>query len=276
MKRKRIVWFGLGLLGAYTLGCFLLANRFVSPAGAKIECPDKLRVEQVDRNLTAWTSGEVSRAPVVYIFAHGYRGNLLQWKRAMEDIAKDGNAGVTFPMPGHSNSSDSVCTLGPSEAKTIQKVSRWVRSKNPAARTVLVGVSMGGAACWLAVNNDPGIADAVITESAFARLSDAVDRWFSRSLPGGQFFLAPVAWIASGKAGINIPSVNPLEGAQRWHGKKSIIIHPIDDATVPYGQGEMLALAAGTEVRLVDAPHSQGYELNHDRYLAWLREAAQP
>lgn len=263
-RTKKVVISVCGLGVAYVGASYGLAIRFVSPPQSRIEKPESVLSHKLGLG-TVWTSGPPSTGETVFVFAHGYRGDLRHWVPAMVDLAKQGVASVTFPLPGHALSSNPTCSLGPNEANALLETCRWVRATYRPKRLIAVGVSLGGATCWLAAEKDPSFADAIITESAFAHLDDAVAARF------GPFFrvvLSPMIWMAQVRAGITVSNVNPLAGAHRWKGKEALIFHVKNDVTVPNSQGKLLAAALGTEVLELEGDHSTGYRNNRARYLS--------
>lgn len=271
-RRWRGFYFLLGVLLAYVAACFSLANKLLSPVTEIAPKPPRFLEEDLPGGTPVWFAGEPRKAPVVFVFVHGFRATRAHWRQAMEDMAKSGFAAVAPDLPGHGKSPDRVCTFGVKESLTVLSVAHWVRAKAPDAKIVLVGASMGGAACWMAVQQEPNCADAVVTESAYAHLDDAVGSWFDRSVPGvGRFLLAPVAWIAESKLGLKIRDVNPIEGARSWAGKPCLVIHDGDDLTIPLRQGELLAEATKTPLWTIPGvAHVEGYARARDEYRSRL------
>ncbi|MBI3721805.1 MAG: alpha/beta hydrolase, partial [Fimbriimonas ginsengisoli] len=140
-------------------------------------------------------------------------------------------------------------------------------------KTVLVGISMGGAACWLAVER--ARADAIVSEGSFAVLDDAVRRWFDLLLPGGHVILAPVRWLAKVRSGVDPSTVRPVDGAARWRGRPALVIQGDRDRLMEMSQAKTLSEAAGCPLWVVPgAEHAQCQNLAPAEYVRRLSELA--
>lgn len=207
-----------------------------------------------------WVQESRAEPKAAFVFVHGLAGNIEHWVGAMSNLANQGYASVTIAMPGHDDSPHEKVGFGPLESKVVILASQAARKRWPGVTVVLVGVSLGGSACWLAVAKDATCADGVVSESAFARLDPAVDGWFSRRLGSvGPIVFAPTRWIATGMAGVDPSSVNPVEGARVFKGP-SVVLHAENDKVIARFHGEELAKAAGVPLQIIPAcSHAQGY-----------------
>ncbi|HJP83630.1 MAG TPA: alpha/beta hydrolase, partial [Fimbriimonadaceae bacterium] len=141
--------------------------------------------------------------------------------------------------------------FGVSESETVLKAVAWCRSNSDSkAPIVLVGVSMGGAASWLAAAKSPDVT-AVVTEGTFAKLEPATKRWFNRKFTAASVCLAPVFWFAQRISGVDPATVNPIEAAELWEGKPALVIHGELDQLFLTDEGQALAAASGAPLWVV-------------------------
>lgn len=260
-RRRRVLIGTLGVLLVLYLGAsWSVAKRIVSPRPGMPARPSSLTTEALADGSTMWVQESGAQPKAAFVFVHGLAGNMEHWVGAMSSLAKQGYASVTIAMPGHDDSPHEKVGFGPLESKVVILASQAARKRWPGTKIVLVGVSLGGSACWLAVAKDPTCADGVVTESAFARLDPAVDGWFSRRLGSvGPIVFAPTRWIATGMAGVNPSAVNPVEGARAFKGPCAVL-HAEDDKVIARFHGEELAKAARVPLQILpDCSHAQGY-----------------
>lgn len=273
---RRIAFVGGTLAAAYLGASLWLARRLVYPGPAQAVAPAGFTIERLDDRTPLWIRESDPRPPVAFVFVHGLKGNAHQWVAAAEDLSRAGIPSVAPAMPGHAGSPHGAVGFGPHESRIVAATADWARRRWPGAKIVLCGVSMGGAACWLAAQRDPKVADAIVTESAFAHLDSAIDEWFSRGLGAfGPIAFAPTRWFANGMAGVAPASVNPVEGARAWRGRPCLVLHAGNDLLLSRKNGAQLADAAGVELRLIPgAAHAQGYATAPGPYKAWLIDFA--
>ncbi len=259
----------LGLVGLYLGACIAFGERLIHPAG-----PDPARpvgfAESRLGGVACWTLPSSNR-DVTFVFVHGLKGSRAHWVNLMKALQHHGYASVSVPLPGHSGSDERVCTVGPRERDTVIAVCKAIREKDPKMKIVLSGVSLGGAACWLAAESDKEIADAIFTESAFASLPPAIDHWFDRVVPLGHVILRPVIWWAQFRTGTQLSEVHPVRGAAAWRHKPAIVAHVVGDSVIQEWHGQHLSKAVGVELwRIEGVDHSTGVSSARAEYLARL------
>jgi len=269
MRRKRrwrnVLYFLAGLFIAYWVGCYYLAVKYVHPSVRNESGPPP--GFQVFKQ--AWSSTNIDTAKAVFVLVHGYGGNQSRWTDMATRLVKDGYGVVIPALPGHDDLAKETCGFGLKEADRVVTVVKEVRDLHHGnkPKIVLVGISMGGAACWLASEKDPSI-DAVVSEGCFARLGPATDSWFNRKMPGASLLLRPVIWFASSMSGVSPGDVNPVEAAAKWKGKPALVIHGSEDELFPVQNAHDLANASGAELWIVpDATHAHCSDLASDEYL---------
>lgn len=283
-RRRRVLTFLAVLFAGYLLLCLGLAKLYVSPyripppplrSFTKTMLPDGEPVWASPRLLAGKPAGHT-----LYVMAHGYGGGIGHWSHVGKQLCEKGNEVVLTEFPAHGDSPDSISGFGPHEAQIVEAATRWARSRYPKPpRVVLVGVSMGGSACWLATAAHPELYDAVVTEGAFARLDETVDRWFGSRISGGAYVFRPVKWFAARMAGVDPLRVNPVEAAEKWKwkGKPALVVHCEDDTLMPRSNADRLAAASGAELWVIPkAEHAQGVSVAEKEYLDRLLDIGQP
>ncbi len=256
--------FLLGLFLAYLLFCAHAARTYLRPMRETHPAPAEV-VEAKVGTIPVWATpnlvaGHPSR--VVFVLAHGYGGTRATWNGLLADLHKAGIDAVAPAMPGQDASPDETVGFGRKEARTILDCAHWARGKG-AQRVVGLGISLGGAATWLASGEEPKALDGVITDASFALFTEAMDRMFSHRLPGGAVLLKPVVVFARAMSGIDPASIRPIDAAQAWHGRPALIIQGTEDQLVVPSNGERLSEAAGCPLWLVEgANHAEDYSSN--------------
>jgi pimeloyl-ACP methyl ester carboxylesterase len=188
-------------------------------------------------DIPAWRGGTGDN---VFVLVHGYGGNQGYWNPMVERLLQYGEVVVLATM-GQTVSPAKQVGFGEGEAGEVLAVARALKAEGK--RVHLVGVSMGGAASWIAAGSEPDLISSVTTESAFARLDWAGDDFLSVSIPAGAKVFRPIILIAQKKKGVVSADVRPADYAAKWSGP-SLIFHSRDDGM--FGERHPEALAAAT------------------------------
>ncbi len=214
------------------------------------------------------------RPPAIYLLVHGYGGYPGVWRWAAEELLRIGRAVMIPAMRGQTISPVDGVSFGPGEADEVIEAAEWARLREPGARLVLVGVSLGGAASWMAAERRPELFDAVATEACFAELKQAV---YDYILPAP--FLKPVfdPVVRAGETllGVPIHEVRPVDSIRIWRGRPGLLIHSIHDRAFRLHHGEALAQASGLE--LWTGPlgrHSVASKRRPREYIERIRQAS--
>jgi alpha-beta hydrolase superfamily lysophospholipase len=270
---KRLGYF-LGVLVLAYLGvCWYLSSEYLSPPrGPSAMTPpfvNEVIIPTRGGSNPTWVTKNFDAAPVVVVLAFGNGGIRGSFTELTHDLVAQGFAAVTPCMPGQDASPEKTIGFGLAEARTLEDTVAWVRSNRADhPKVVLYGVSMGGAACWLATSDNPPV-DGIITESAYAELAPTVDQFFNRSIPGGSVVFRPVVWIAQWRSGLRVSDINPVRNAESWHGRPALVIQAGEDDLVNPKQWEQLVQATGGEYWLVSgAKHAGCYEHDPKAYVS--------
>jgi hypothetical protein len=273
-----VLWLLLGIVLAYLLFCYQAARGYVSPLRETPLKPvwvvETTIPTAAGANPTWVTPGLAAGkdAKVVFVLAHGYGGTRATWSGLMQELPKRGIEAIAPAMPGQDESPDRQVGFGLKESDVIVDAVKWIRarSKKP-PKIVLLGLSMGGAATWIASAKDPTV-DGVVTEGAYARFDEAMNQFFNRQFAGGSVVLAPVVTFAKGMTGLEPSSVVPLDAAASWK-KPALVIQGASDTLIVGSHAERLAKASGAELWYVTgAAHAECYYVAKDEYLKRLVE----
>lgn len=221
-----------------------------------------------------------SRGSIIAI--HGWQGeHRALFPHAME-LARDGWDIVLYDQRGHGRSGGEIVTFGAREAKDLQAIIDWTRSrKQYTPPLVLFGVSMGASTALLAAADSQP--DAVVAVAPFARLDTA--------LPGALRHLAPfyirpflsesrmkrALAHARDRADLAPNDAAPISRA-RDVDAPVLLIHSEADRLVPLEHArQLIETLPDATLKLVDAPSHETLMLDRDAVLElaipWLEQA---
>jgi pimeloyl-ACP methyl ester carboxylesterase len=271
----------LGVAGLYAGMIVAFARLYVSPPRV-VEHPGRglsiVEAPGPGYPLSVWTNQRpIPAEGPVFVLVHGFGGSAACWTPMLHHLGHKGFAAFAPEMRAHGRSRARHVTFGPGEAREVLAVARWIRGRSPGARIVLAGISLGGAACWIAAAENPADVHAVASEGAFARLAPVADRVLGRAMPGGAVLLAPVRWLGRRWTGVDPREVNPVEAARAWRGRPALVIHGERDRLIDPGNAEALAEASGAQLWIVPgASHAQVMILELEEYARRLVALGEP
>jgi len=211
------------------------------------------RLPSEGADLAAWYVPRAgARAGIV--LCHGHNDCRTQFHPLLRPLHEAGYALLLFDFRSMGLSGGSVCTYGYREQEDVLAALAWMRGEAGLQRVGLLGYSMGGATALLAAARDPGV-EAVVTDSAFARLEDMVEQKF--------FYLPPrvrgpvsrsVRHWATRWAGDIIGEVDPEAALRAWQPRPLLLIHGEQDLLVPVEHARRLARAGGERAELWTVP----------------------
>lgn len=277
-----LLWILLGLIAIYWGGCWLAAGSFLSPFRIPVKTPAELRetsLSQPDAEVPMWVSPDLLTDSIrreVFIFAHGYGNARSFWRETAIAIEKAGYGVVVLAMPGQDKNPRQMVGFGTTESELIVDAVSWVLGKagDEPLKIILVGVSMGGAASWLASEKLPQVSG-VVTEGAYARFGPIPGRWLDLTLPMGNVILRPVIWFAKKKSGLDPDVINPVESAAKWS-KPALVIHAERDRVMTHDHASELREASQADFWVVPgAAHSKCQTVAPQAYVERLISFAQ-
>lgn len=210
-----------------------------------------------------------------FILVHGYGGSPSDYQKLGETLSGFGS--VVIPhLPAHGFNAEETTGFGSTEADRLIAISKWLRGKvGKETKIVAVGLSMGGAAVWLASDRDPKAFDGIVTDGAFANLDEAADAYLDLKVPMGSKVLWPVRRIASLMSGINPSDIVPSDAASRWGKRPAAVIQGSDDKMIALSHAERLSQACKAKLVIFEGSgHAECYENNPKKYLETIAEVA--
>lgn len=211
----------------------------------------------------------------VAILAHGYMMNRSELTPVAVSLWKKGFSCLILDFRGHGKSQTVKCGLGYHERFDIKAAVNFARAKRPDAKIVVIGSSMGSAASALAASEDPHLVDALVLDSCYSRLPEAVTGWWR--FVGGNLLcliLRPTVWLAMPMVGFNPYRIDVAKALERVH-KPILILHGDRDTLALPGDADRNHAACKGETRLVwfqGCGHSEGRWIIPDLYEASLTE----
>lgn len=203
---------------------------FLSPevAGVFVE---NVEIESDGLVLRGWFAPHPSPRAIVLLF-HGYVMNRSENAGIAADLNKAGFASVLVDFRAHGKSDGSVCGIGWLERRDVLAVCRYVADRFPSLPRILVGSSMGAAACAFALAEEPDCAQAAVLDSAYCSLPSATLGWW-RFIGGraAAIMLAPVILVAWPMVRFNPFRVNVSRALQSIS-KPLLVIHGDSDTLV--------------------------------------------
>jgi pimeloyl-ACP methyl ester carboxylesterase len=197
---------------------------YISPAS--LDAPqESFSVQSASTDLAAWWLSAPD-PEIVMIFAHGYMMNKCELTPEAVHWWHKGVASLLFDHRAHGDSGGKQCGFGYREKLDIVAMVKEARKRHPDAKIVLLGSSMGSASIALALADDPTLANAVVLDSCYSRLTSATLGWW-RFL-GGKFLmtlLSPTTLIAIPIMGFNPFRVDVAEALKKFSSVPILFIH---------------------------------------------------
>lgn len=181
--------------------------------------------------ITAYVWGEPTREPYV-LLAHGWSSFGLRFLPWVARLRQSGLAIVTFDQPGHGCSSGGLCTL-PDFINTIRAVGR--RYGNAA---LAVGHSLGGAALALA-QAQTWHAERIVVIAPAADMASQAQRFMRYTRLGERLREQFFGWHER-TTGVSVRDLEVYRHLPAL-GHPCLIVHDLEDAEVPWGDGELYA-----------------------------------
>ncbi len=179
------------------------------------------------------------------VLCHGHNDSRMQFLPMLRRLHAAGFHTLLFDFRTMGVSKGDVCTYGAYEKQDALTAVEWLRTKAGVERVGLYGISMGGATALLAAAEDPSI-EAVVTDCAFARLEEMVERKFLMVPRGLRPQVAEsVRHWSEQWAGVSVLGVDPEAAVRGWRPRPLLVIHAERDLLVPVQHGRRLAEAGG-------------------------------
>ncbi len=197
-----------------------------------------------------------ARARAVAVLCHGYVANRCEVLGVALELHRMGFGCLLFDFRAHGESGGRITTIGAREVQdALGAVDFVARFDLP---ILLFGSSMGGAVAIMTAARDKRVG-AVITDSAYARLSHAADSWweagFGRVL--GRL-CRPVKYLALLFTRTRFSDAEPVREVGKIAPRPILLIHGDRDHLVPIEHAYALYEAAG-EPRMLWVANGSGH-----------------
>jgi pimeloyl-ACP methyl ester carboxylesterase len=181
--------------------------------------------------IATYVWGDPGKQPYV-LLVHGWSSFGLRYQPWVARLRELGYAIVSFDQPGHGNSGGKLCTL-PDFIQTIRAV-----GKHYGPAELAIGHSLGGTALTLA-QDECWHARRLILIAPAADVMDAASRFFRFVRLGQHLFNPFLGWLER-RTGVPVVDLQVHQHLSKL-GQPGLIVHDLEDADVPWGEGERYA-----------------------------------
>ena len=193
------------------------------------------------------------------IVCHGYKSN-KELSYGLIDLYPSWNI-LLFDFRAHGQSEGLITTIGYHEANDVVAASNFLRdytqkTYNKKMPLIILGLSMGGAALLRAAELEPGLCDALVVDSSYAKLGTTVFKAFSMksSLPRYPFLLIAQEMFQY-LANCDIHAMNPKDSVKTIT-KPILFIHSCDDNYIsPKNAITLFSNSVNKQSKLWIGPH---------------------
>ena len=215
MKRKLLIAFAIVVVtlfvGAWAVGTFLTepAPQSIGEAPRDLPAEDVQFQSQSGSSIKGWfIQGKQGAGAVVLM--HGVRSSRMSMLARARFLSHAGFSVLLFDFQAHGESAGESITFGYLESKDAQAAVQYLRSRAPAERIGVIGVSMGGAATLLA--SPPLKVDAMVLEEVYSSLEQATtNRLTARLGRGGRIFTPLLTWQFGLRSGVSADALQPIQ-----------------------------------------------------------------
>ena len=255
---KTIIFLGciLLLMGVGVVASYLQAEAFIhnppERRSAEVQTPADYRMTYEDLELktqdglrlAAWYVPSHNRAAVILI--HGYKSNRTSMLGRAQMLARHGYGILLIDLRTHGKSDGEIITFGLKEVQDAEAAYRYLltRPDVDADKIGALGCSMGGTVALLSAAQNPAI-KAVVSESTFAELSDAIPSAVANTGLPPILFAPFVEWFAEKSGGFDASQVSAIDHIREISPRPVFIMQGGKDLVVIPESGKRLYEAAG-------------------------------
>jgi pimeloyl-ACP methyl ester carboxylesterase len=273
----RVLAFALLLVLAYIFGIVLAARISLHPPRIPLfSSPGAFGAPQEDIVMEPaeaivcpgwWVQAENPRA--IAILAHGYAMNRAELAPQAYQLWRSGVSCLLFDFRAHGRSRGGCSTIGWRERQEVAAAVALAKERQPGVPLVLIGSSMGSAACAFALATNPELANGLVLDSSYSRLSNSVPGWWR--FVGGmplQVLLWPVLPVAALLAKIQPHKIDVAEALEKIHIPVLVLHGDKDDLATPSeAERNLAALPEDTKaVWFAGCGHTEGRWLQPEVY----------
>lgn len=217
--------------------------------------------------LRGWWIPGAGRATVVMV--HGWTSSRQETAAKSRYLHDAGYNVLVFDLRGHGSSGGSYTTLGYQEPNDVHAAVSEALALAPGRPIALVGYSMGASTAVEEAATDPRVS-AVVEDSGFAYLSDAVSAYVTQKLGGLPAWPLDAATILIGQLDlhVNVWQVRPIDAAAKLRVPLLAIVGTADRTVPPIDGFELYQAVRSPKELLVLAGvgHVGGYHADTARY----------
>jgi alpha-beta hydrolase superfamily lysophospholipase len=200
----------------------------------------------------------------IAILCHGYLMNRCEPLPVAKELWHAGFHCLVFDFRAMGKSEGDLCTIGDLERLDVLSAVDFACRTAPDLPVVVYGASMGGAASLLAAAEDTRIR-AVVADSAYARLNEAVKDWWRNAVGKASFLLHPTLWIGRFYTRRSAAKVAPEDIIGHIAPRPVLLMHGTRDQLIPPRHAERLFQAAREPKQLWWADGCEHVQARYDR-----------
>jgi len=232
---------------------------------------DEVRYQTADDvTIRAWfvpasAAAKNANSRATIILAHGYPHNKAQMNEYMTFLHARGFNVLSFDFRACGESGGKFVTIGANEPKDIDAAVEWLKANHPkeAEKIGILGISMGAATSILATANNKKI-DAIVSDSAFAKLTNAIDSSFTYFAHLPAFPFSPLSVkFAEWRAGVNVSEVLPEKYIHDIAPRPILIIHSKVDTIILHDKNALPLYEAAGNPKQLWSVEGGGHVENH-------------
>ncbi|MHC4513038.1 MAG: alpha/beta hydrolase [Planctomycetota bacterium] len=243
----------LGVLGLVLLiGASVLAGHLLTaPRPKEIGPPSaNLAAEPVafesgsGSRIRGWLLPGRDQDKATVVLAHGIGGDRRAMLSRARFLRAAGYTALVFDFQAHGESPGKAITFGYRESRDVRAAVAFVRARRPGRKIGVIGQSLGGAACL--IGDDPIDADALIVESVYPTLQEAVQNRMEHRLGFlGRLVTPLLTWQSRFRLGFAVDACRPIRGMRSYRGPVLIVAGAEDQSTRIEESRRMFLAAVG-------------------------------
>jgi len=194
--------------------------------------------------IASWFFPGERRATI--LLSHGYGDNQIQMLPYADFLVRQGFSVLTYDMRNRGRSGGDAVTLGALEAPDILSAVDYLTTRPDVDpdRIGAMGLSLGASATILAAASDSRI-KAVVDDSGFSDAPAAIRSSFQHFIGLPPFPFAPLTVaLVRLRTGIDVNRIRPVDVIARISPRPLLIVHCLNDKTLPPDNSERNFAAA--------------------------------
>ncbi len=197
------------------------------------------------------------------------KGNYIMMEIARA-LCEHGYRVFSFDFRGNGNSGGDLSSLGEWETRDVAGALLYLKTQGM-GEVGVIGYSMGAATALLAASDHPEIR-AIVSDSAFARLTTIIEQEGKRASPLAPLFNPGVALMCKLIYGIDIARNSPQRAIATLGDHPVLLIHSTGDDLIPLSEAYELQKAGSQNPNLElwvaqGAGHVSTFADNREEYL---------